>query len=156
MAANNSKSRVESTAQELGLEVEILTMPASTRTAEDAANACGCATGQIVKSLIFEREDNGQLLLFLVAGDRQLDRKATAKQIGSKLKMADPDRVRKETGFAIGGVSPIGHLTPLPVYIDPHLLKHETVWAAAGAPNAVFSVEPNDLMQKCKAELLQD
>lgn len=150
----NSTERVREAAEALGLDIEILSMPASTRTAEEAAAACGCDVAQIVKSLIFERKDNQALVLLLIAGNNRADMKLVAKVIGTKLDRASPDKVRTETGFAIGGVAPIGHLCDLPVYIDPDLLTFETVWAAAGAPNAVFEVSPKALLSATGASLL--
>lgn len=151
-----SVDRVQAAAAEAGLAVEILTMPQSTRTAEDAAAACGCRPAQIVKSLVFEREGDGDLVLILVAGDRQADLAHAGAAVGARLKRADPNTVRDVTGFAIGGVAPLGHLTPLTVLMDPSLLDHAVVWAAAGAPNAVFSVDPKRLQEATAAILLID
>lgn len=150
----SSKDRVREAGEALGLAIEIVTMPASTRTAEEAAAACGCAVGQIVKSLIFQRHDNHHLALLLIAGDNRADMDLAAKVIGTTLDRADPKKVRAETGFAIGGVAPIGHLCAMEVYMDPALLAHETVWAAAGAPNAVFAVAPDALKSATKAQIL--
>jgi Cys-tRNA(Pro) deacylase len=141
-----SIDRVGAAAEAAGLKIEIRRMGESTRTAEDAAKQCGCAVGQIVKSLIFEGEQSGRLVLFLVPGDRQLDLAKAAGLSGEKLKRADPRRIREETGFAIGGVSPIGHKGAIPAYADRTLLAHDVVWAAAGAHDAVFSSEPGALI----------
>jgi prolyl-tRNA editing enzyme YbaK/EbsC (Cys-tRNA(Pro) deacylase) len=141
-----SIERVSQAALDAGLEIGIRRMGESTRTAQDAANQCGCAVGQIVKSLIFEGEDTGRLVLFLVSGDRQLDLAKAAALTGEKLKRADPRRIREETGFAIGGVSPIGHKIAITAYADRTLLDHDLVWAAAGAHDAVFAAEPAALM----------
>ena len=141
-----SIDRVDRAAREAGLEIEIRRMGESTRTAQDAANQCGCAVGQIVKSLIFEGQDTGRLMLFLVSGDRQLDLAKAATLANEKLKRADPRRIRDETGFAIGGVSPIGHKVAITAYADRALLDHAVVWAAAGAHDAVFSSEPSALI----------
>ncbi|MDD7910931.1 YbaK/EbsC family protein [Pseudovibrio exalbescens] len=154
MAKKSSMERVAEAAEATGLEITILTMPDSTRTAEEAANACKCEVGQIVKSLIFQREDTEEFVLLLVAGDRQADLEAAATVVGGPLTRADAKRVRKETGFAIGGVAPIGHMCPVAVYMDPALLNHEIVWAAAGAPNAVFSVCPAKLKAAVGAAVL--
>ena len=141
-----SVERVSQAAREAGLEIEVRRMGESTRTAQDAANQCGCAVGQIVKSLIFESETSGRLVLFLVSGDRQLDLAKSAALVGEGLKRADPRRIRDETGFAIGGVSPIGHKVAIAAYADRTLLEHDVVWAAAGAHDAVFSSEPRALI----------
>lgn len=129
-------------------------MPESTRTAEEAARACGCSVGQIVKSLVFQRLDTAALVLLLIAGDRMADLPAVGREVGAELVRADPKRVRRETGFAIGGVAPIGHLTALPVFMDALLLAHDSVWAAAGAPNAVFRVDPKRLCAAASATVL--
>ncbi|MEM8856639.1 MAG: YbaK/EbsC family protein, partial [Pseudomonadota bacterium] len=103
-----SVDRVQAAAAEAGLAIEILTMPQSTRTAEDAAAACGCTTAQIVKSLVFERKGDGDLVLILVTGDRQADLANAGAAVGAALTRADPGKVRDVTGFAIGGVAPLG------------------------------------------------
>jgi prolyl-tRNA editing enzyme YbaK/EbsC (Cys-tRNA(Pro) deacylase) len=146
-----SIDRVSEAARDAGLNIEIRRMGESTRTAEDAARQCGCAVGQIVKSLIFEGKDTGRLVLFLVSGDRQLDLGKAARLVGEELKRADPRRIRDETGFAIGGVSPIGHKIAIPAYADRTLLAYDVVWAAAGAHDAVFSSEPGALIAAAAA-----
>ena len=154
-AKKSSRERVAEAASEAGLAIHVMTMPASTRTAEDAAATCGCKVAQIVKSLIFERHDNGQLVLLLIAGHNRADMDLAASIIGTSLDRADPKKVRAETGFAIGGVAPLGHLCAMEVYMDPALLDYDIVWAAAGAPNAVFSVAPKALLEATKAILLK-
>ena len=146
-----SIERVSQAARDAGLEIEIRRMGESTRTAQDAANQCGCAVGQIVKSLIFEGAESGRLFLFLVSGDRQLDLAKAAALVGENLKRADPRRIRDETGFAIGGVSPIGHKIAVPAYADRTLLGYDVVWAAAGAHDAVFSSKPGALIAAAAA-----
>lgn len=150
----SSLDRVRIEADALGLAIDIKTMSQSTRTAEEAAEACGCTVAQIVKSLIFERHDTGELVLLLIAGNNRADLEKAAAIIGSSLDRADPKKVRAETGFAIGGVAPIGHLHPPAVYMDPDLLAFDTVWAAAGRPDAVFETEPGILCELIGASLL--
>jgi prolyl-tRNA editing enzyme YbaK/EbsC (Cys-tRNA(Pro) deacylase) len=144
-AAGRSIHRVEAAARALGLAVEFRRMPASTRTAAEAASACGCALDQIVKSLVFRGATSGRLALLLVAGGNRVDPAVAAALAGEPLGRADPAEVRRRTGFAIGGVAPIGHLEPLPVWMDRRLLDFAEVWAAAGAPDAVFRVAPHAL-----------
>lgn len=115
---------------ERGLEVEIRELPDSTRTAAEAAAAVGCDVGQIVKSLVFVRGD--EPVIVLCAGDRRVD----AERLG--LHAAKPDRAREATGFAIGGIPPLGHERELETIVDESLRRFATVWAAAGTPNAVF------------------
>mgnify|MGYP000642754242 CR=1 FL=1 len=142
---SKSVKRVEEAARASGLDVNVLRMPDSTRTAAEAAQACGCAVSQIVKSMIFTGVDSGNLKLLLVSGAHDVDLARVRDWIGEGLSRADPKRVRAETGFAIGGVSPIGHLAPIETWMDSSLLGHDLVWAAAGAPDAVFSVAPEAL-----------
>ena len=148
---NKSLERVRKTARKLGLSIDILEMPKSTRTAVEAALACGCEPSQIIKSLVFQIQSNGELILFLISGSNKIDLSNTSKFFGEAVQKADPNQVREKTGFAIGGVAPIGHLSELPIYIDPKLFEFETVWAAAGTPNAVFSIDPAVLSQKSQA-----
>ncbi|WP_308917773.1 YbaK/EbsC family protein [Jannaschia sp. LMIT008] len=135
-------TRVERALAELGLPTRVVRMPASTRTAAEAAATCGCAVAQIVKSMVFEGRSSGRLVLLLVSGAHDVDLDRAAAAVGEGLSRADPKRVRAETGFAIGGVSPVGHLAPIGAWMDASLLEHEVVWAAAGAPDAVFAAPP--------------
>lgn len=151
-AARSSVDRVTDAARELGLAVEIRRMDQSTRTAGDAAAACGCAIGQIVKSLVFGAGD--WLVLVLVSGAHNADLAAVGARTGLALSRCDARRVREATGFAIGGVAPIGHLTPLPVYMDEALLAHDVVWCAAGRPDSVFSVAPPALSDAIGARVI--
>jgi Cys-tRNA(Pro) deacylase len=140
--------KVAEAARTLGLSIEIIEFEASTRTAQDAAAAVGCAVGQIVKSLLFVV--NGQPTMALVSGDNLLDEKKLAGLCGvgrKKVKRGSADIARAATGFAIGGVPPFGHTTNLPVYIDEDFLQFDVIWAAAGTPNAVFAISPKALAQ---------
>lgn len=149
----SSTDRVRSDLVRLGLDARIEQMPGSTRTAQDAAGACGCEIAQIVKSLIFERHDDHSLVLLLIAGNNQADMDMAARLLGTRLDRAEPKKVRAETGFAIGGVAPVGHLCEIPIYMDPDLLQFDQVWAAAGAPNAVFPTNPRTLFDAIDARL---
>ena len=148
-----SLERVTRAASDAGLAVEIRRMGASTRTAEEAAQECGCTVAEIVKSLVFQGKESGKLYLFLVSGTKQLDLAKAARLVGEPLQRADPRHVRDETGFAIGGVSPIGHLIDIPAFADETLVGFERVWAAAGAHDAVFSADPKALIAAAKAKL---
>ena len=122
-------------------------MDASTRTAEEAARACGCERGQIVKTLFFFAD--GRPTVVLTAGDRQVDTALLAQLVGvgrKKLKMGTADEVLAHTGFPVGGVSPVGQLNPSDVVVDESLQRFENVWAAAGAGNAVFPVATEALV----------
>ena len=148
---SGSIERVRSAAAGAGLTIEVRRMGESTRTAEEAAQQCGCSVGEIVKSLIFQGERSGRLYLFLVSGSQQLDLAKAAALASEPLKRADPRHIRNETGFAIGGVSPIGHLRQLPAFADETLLAFARVWSAAGAHDAVFAADPNALVQAAGA-----
>lgn len=143
--------RVVKAADALGLAIELRSMDQSTRTAEDAANACGCEVAQIVKSLAFEDLDSGAIILLLVSGKHNADLDFIAQKHELRLGRCDGRRVRNETGFAIGGVAPIGHLIDVPVFMDHALLSHDAVWAAAGRPDSVFRVNPVDLCRSINA-----
>ena len=147
-----SMDRVREAAANAGLEIEIRRMGASTRTAKEAADQCGCTVAQIVKSLIFQGESSGRLFLFLVSGSNQLDLVKAAELAGEALKRADPRHIRDITGFSIGGVSPIGHLIDIAAFADETLLAFAVVWAAAGAHDAVFAAEPKALLAAAKAK----
>jgi prolyl-tRNA editing enzyme YbaK/EbsC (Cys-tRNA(Pro) deacylase) len=142
---SKSLNRVRRHMEELGLDVHIIQMADTTRTAEDAAAAAGCAVDQIVKSIVFRGETSGQALLFLTAGGNRVDAAKASGVAGEPLGKADAALVRDQTGFAIGGVSPFGHLNPVRIFMDPRLLDFATVWAAAGTPHHVFEIVPGTL-----------
>jgi len=146
--------RVMTAAVEHGLAVDIRIMPASTRTAPEAAAAVGTTVGQIVKSLIFKGKRSGKPYLFLVSGTNRVNEHAVERVIGEAVVRPDADFVREATGFAIGGIPPLGHASPLRTYCDEDLLQYETVWAAAGTPNAVFSVDPAALREAIGAHII--
>jgi prolyl-tRNA editing enzyme YbaK/EbsC (Cys-tRNA(Pro) deacylase) len=146
-----SVERVAAAASRLGLAVEVVRLDADAGTAEAAARACGCAVAQIVKSIVFRVEGAERHVLFLTAGDRRVDPAKAAALAGVPLAKADAAGVRAHTGFAIGGVAPLGHLTPIETWMDRDLLAHPLVWAAAGSPNHVFAVAPEDLRRAAGA-----
>jgi prolyl-tRNA editing enzyme YbaK/EbsC (Cys-tRNA(Pro) deacylase) len=131
----------------LGAGFEVLEFEASTRTAADAAAAIGCTVPQIAKSLIFRATGSGRPVLVIASGPLRVDETRVAALLGEGLSRANADFVRDNTGFSIGGVPPIGHRTPPVVFIDETLLGFETIWAAAGTPNSVFSLRPDDLVR---------
>ncbi len=143
--AGASVARVRAALSALGSAAEIVALPGTARTAADAAAAVGCPLGAIVKSLVFELD--GRLVLALIAGDRRCDGVVLARALGASnaARRADADRVRAETGFAIGGVAPIGHTTTLPTAIDASLGRFASVYAAAGHPYCVFRTSAAEL-----------
>ena len=143
-ADHPSVRRVREAAERAGLPIEVRHFPEGTRTAVDAARAVGCDVGQIVKSLVFMAD--GVAALALVSGADRLDPARLARVLGvDHVRRADGDEVRAMTGYAIGGVPPIGHTEQVAVVMDTRLLAHGVVWAAAGVPDAVFAVEPGAL-----------
>lgn len=138
---SKSLARVIDALEAAGLTTTPVEMPAETRTAQQAADAAGCALDQIVKSILFQGE-SGQLFLFLTAGGNQVDVAKASVLAGEALGRAEINTVRAVTGFAIGGVAPIGHLTPCPTWMDPRLLTFPKVWAAAGTPRHIFPSDP--------------
>ncbi|QRZ13346.1 YbaK/EbsC family protein [Paracoccus methylovorus] len=144
---SKSLRRVQSALEAAGLVADIRETDDSARTAEGAAAAVGCEVDQIAKSIIFRGEDTGHVVLFLTAGGNRVDPAKATEIAGQKLGKADADLIRAETGFAIGGVAPVGHLRPIEAWVDPRLLDFGTVWAAAGTPRHVFAIAPDDLIR---------
>ena len=140
-----SAKRVQDAAAALGLPIEVREMAESTRTAEEAAAACGVTVGQIVKSLVFAGGESGKPYLLLVSGNNRVNEKGVAAHLGEKLKRPDANAVRDLTGYAIGGIPPFGHATPIATYMDRDLMQYDVIWAAAGTPKAVFRTEPAKL-----------
>ena len=128
-----------------GLELRVTELPASTRTAAEAASAVGCSIAQIVKSLIFRTVRSDQAVLVLVSGSNRVDEARLAARLGEPIEKASPDFVRQRTGFAIGGVPPVGHATGLRTFVDQALFELPELWAAAGTPHAVFPLTPAQL-----------
>jgi prolyl-tRNA editing enzyme YbaK/EbsC (Cys-tRNA(Pro) deacylase) len=127
---------------------KVLELSDSTRTAVDAAAAIGCDVAQIVKSLIFKTQETEKAVLILVSGKNRVDERIIESHIGEKITKADAAFTREVTGFAIGGIPPIGHKQIIPfIFIDEDLLGFESVWAAAGTPNAVVNLETKDFPQ---------
>ena len=144
---SKSLARVRTALEAVGLDAEIREMDASTRSAEEAAAAVGCARDQIVKSIVFRGEDSGHVRLFLTAGGNRVCPEKAAALAGESLGRAEAELVRRETGFAIGGVAPVGHLQPPACWFDPRLDAFDTVWAAAGTPRHVFAITPAALLR---------
>lgn len=146
--------RVAAAAERLGLDVVMRVHDAPTRTAEEAAAACGCDVGQIVKSLVFRGARTERPYLLLVSGRNRVDETALVAALGEPLRRPDGKDVRALTGFAIGGIPPFGHAEPLVTVIDPDLLLYPQVWAAGGTPNTVFQVDPAALREATGARAI--
>ena len=142
-----SVQKVQDAIKGLGFSIEVVELEATTRTSADAAQAVGCNVGQIAKSLIFQGKISHRPILVIASGSNRVNEKRIAEMISESIGKADADFVRQHTGFAIGGVPPVGHLEKLEIFIDEDLLKHEEIWAAAGSPHAVFRLAPSDLIK---------
>ena len=143
MSLSTSCQKVQNYLNRFNLKLDVQELAKSTRTAQQAADAVGCAIGQIVKSLIFRTGD--QPLLFLVSGKNQLDVDKVNAAFNFQLQKADAHFVHEKSGYAIGGVPPVAHTFPMEVFIDRDLMEYDEIWAAAGTPNAVFRLRSNDL-----------
>jgi prolyl-tRNA editing enzyme YbaK/EbsC (Cys-tRNA(Pro) deacylase) len=152
--SKDSVDRVRTALSELGLETEIKEFSASTRTSADAAAAIGCSVAQIAKSLVFRAKPSGRAILVMASGANRVDEKKLAAALGETIGKADADFVRAETGFAIGGVSPVGHGIKLKTFIDEDLMGFSEIWAAAGSPNSVFRLTPQDLLRVTGGQIL--
>lgn len=138
-----------------GFAFEVVELPSSTRTAKDAANTLGCEVAQIIKSLLFRSDKMNQPVLILASGVNRVNEGIIEKIIGEKIVKADADFTRDVTGFAIGGVPPVGHKQTIQyIFIDEDLLKFDQLWAAAGTPNAVFSLHSNDLLSLTNGKIV--
>ncbi len=140
-----SARRVQRALEALGARGRVREMPASTATAAAAARALGCAVGQIAKSLVFRTETEPAAVLVIASGKNRVDEQKLAALLGAPVHKADADFVRAVTGFAVGGVPPVGLAAALPVLIDEDLFGYAEVWAAAGTPRAVFPSTPAEL-----------
>lgn len=143
---SKSLARVAAALRAAGLESVPVEAKGEIRTAEAAAADAGVTVDQIVKSILFQGS-SGRLFLFLTAGGNRVDLEKAADLAGEALSRAEVEVVRAVTGFAIGGVAPLGHLTPSPSFLDPRLLDFAEVWAAAGTPRHMFRVAPQDLVR---------
>lgn len=124
---------------------EVRELSSSTRTAQDAADSVGCEVGQIAKSLVFAEAGTGELVLVIASGANRVDVGKIEASEALRLRRADGNAVKKATGFAIGGIPPVGHDRPLTTLLDRDLKRYETIWAAAGTPHAVFRLTPEKL-----------
>ncbi|MBY5932840.1 YbaK/EbsC family protein [Tateyamaria omphalii] len=141
---SKSLKRVRAALDAAGIDTEIMETPLA-RTAADAASAIGCDIDQIAKSIIFRGEHSGAAILFITAGGNTVDASKATAVAGEDLGKADAALIRAQTGFAIGGVAPIGHINPIRAFFDPRLTQFGMVWAAAGTPHHVFRSQPDDL-----------
>jgi prolyl-tRNA editing enzyme YbaK/EbsC (Cys-tRNA(Pro) deacylase) len=142
-----SARRVQEVLESLGVSNRVMEMTETTRSAQDAARAVGCEVGQIAKSLVFKGASSHKGILVVASGANRVNEKTLSRQLGEPALKADADFVRQATGFAIGGVPPVGHPQPLTVFIDEDLFQYADIWAAAGTPQAVFKLTPQELQK---------
>ena len=146
MTLKPAAERIQAALAEAGLQAKVREFPESTRTAADAAAAIGCSVAQIAKSLIFKGRQSGRSILVVASGANRVEERKVAALVGEALEKADAAFVRSATGYAIGGVPPVGHVSPPITVIDEDLLQLDEIWAAAGTPNAVFALTPAALV----------
>ena len=147
MELSESAQKVQKELLARGIQAKVVELPDSTRTAVEAAQAIGCTVAQIVKSLVFRGTQSGNAILIEASGINRVNEKVVSQVVGEPIVKADADFVREKTGFAIGGIPPVGHISPLgAVIIDEDLLQYAELWAAAGTPHAVFPLTPQELL----------
>ena len=150
MDTNNLKKSaqaVQDVLNQFGLDLVVKEFPESTRTAQQAADAIGCTVGQIAKSLIFKGKNSGKPLFIIASGKNRVNEKRIAEFCGEPIEKADAEFVLAHTGFAIGGIPPVGHTTTMIPLIDQDLMSYDIIWAAAGTPHAVFKILPSNLIK---------
>jgi prolyl-tRNA editing enzyme YbaK/EbsC (Cys-tRNA(Pro) deacylase) len=146
-ALTATAQRVQNALQALGVASQVVELPASTRSAAEAAQAIGCRVEQIAKSLVFRGLSTDRPILAIVSGANRVDEGRLAELIGEAVAKADAEYVRQRTGYAIGGVPPVGHPEPLACLLDEDLFHYDVLWAAAGTPRAVFRLTPGELQR---------
>ena len=150
-----SAQKIQDLLNSLGYNYTVIEHAESTRTAQEAADRAGCELGQIVKSLIFRGKESGKPILVLTSGANRVDEKRINKYTGEAIGKADADFARAVTGFAIGGVPPLGHIQKIETYLDEDFLQYEKIWAAAGTPNAIFELKTSDLQAMTDAKVVR-
>lgn len=155
MNLSPSALKVQKALNAIGLQLKVIELPASTRTAQEAAQAVGCQVGQIAKSIIFCTEISHRPILVIVSGPNRVNEKVIEALIGEAMVKADADFVRQRTGFVIGGVPPVGHIEHLETFIDQDLMQYAEIWAAAGTPHAVFRLTPDELQRMTSSTVIK-
>lgn len=145
MPLSPTAQRVQDLLTARGFACQVIEFEESTRTSQEAADRAGCSLGQITKSLIFKGKDSGKPILVLTSGANRVDEARLGRLAGEAITRPDADFVRNVTGFAIGGVPPLGHAQVMETYLDEDLMQYTTIWAAAGTANAIFELTPQQL-----------
>lgn len=149
-----SASKIQEELNKYGLELKVVTMQDSTRTCVEAANTIGCEVGQIVKSMIFRGKTTGIPILIIASGTNRINEKKMKDYLGETITRPDANFVQETTGFAIGGIPPIGHINKLKCFIDADLFAYDEVWAAAGTPFDVFKITPDQLITITQGQII--
>jgi len=144
-AAHPTAQRIQQLLSETGVVTQVVEFEQPTRTSVEAAAAIGCSIAEIAKSILFQGKQSGQAIMVVASGDNRVSEKKVGALVGEKLGRADADFVRSATGYAIGGVAPLGHAQPLRILLDMDLQRFTTIWAAAGTPFSVFPLTPTEL-----------
>ncbi len=139
--------RVKELLHTMGFEIKVLEFHQGTKTSQDAAFCVGCSIAQIAKSIVFRGKTSGGCVIVVCSGEHRVDERKVEKLVGEKMSKGDADFVREKTGYVIGGVAPVGHATVCRTFIDESLLAYELIYGAAGTPNAVFGMTPDDLVR---------
>lgn len=155
MTLSTSAKKVQDALAALGMSLQVVELPSSTRTAVEAAQAVGCQVGQIVKSLVFRATQSNRPVLVVASGANRVNEARLGAVLGEPIGKADADYVRQRTGFAIGGVPPLAHAEALQIFIDQDLLQYGEIWAAAGTPHAVFCLTPAQLVTITGGSVIQ-
>ncbi len=150
-----SAQKIQTLLTELGYSYTVVEHSESTRTAQEAADRANCQLGQIVKSLIFRGKNSSKPILVLTSGANRVDEKNISQFANESIVRAEVEFVRQVTGFAIGGVPPLGHLEKMETYIDEDFLQYQTIWAAAGTPNAIFELQTVDLQKMTNGKIVK-
>ena len=155
MPLSPTAQRVQELLSARGFPCKVIEFTESTRTSQEAADRAGCTLGQITKSMIFRGKTTHKPILVLTSGSNRVDEGRIGQYAGEPIGRADADFVRAVTGFAIGGVPPLGHAQQMETYVDEDLMQHSSIWAAAGTPNAIFELTPLQLQQMTGGKVAQ-
>jgi len=152
---SSSAQKVQEVLSRQGFPFRVRELPASTRTAREAAVAVGCRVEQIAKSLIFRGTRTDAPILVIASGINRVNESKLADLVGEPVAKPDAEFVRAHTGFSIGGVPPVGHTNPIKTWLDEDLFQWNVIWAAAGTPNAVFELRPDDLQKLTNGKIAE-
>jgi len=152
---NRQVKKIKKFLEKFGIKSKVREFSETTKTAADAAKALNCEIGQIAKSIIFKGILSNEPVLVIASGGNRINEKIISERLGEEIEKADADFVRQKTGFAIGGVSPFGHREKIKTFIDKDLLEYKVIWAAAGTPNAVFPLAPEELVKITEGQVVE-